>query len=267
VTQEQIMIVRKLEDGSLILVNQTDHARLSGMFAAHWGNDRFAIPRIHDSSIRAATFHDHGWLRYEADPHYDPASKSTPSFFEVQTGEAELVGYGWAIDWLTEIDPYAGLLISRHRTGLYRDRYGAVHQPVSVSRKRNDPLLDEFVGRYEEAQRRALEHYPRAQFLVDYQLLQFWDLLSLALCLREPRAEPFAFVPSTYDGDGRTGETMTMTPLPNDEIELTPYPFDARGLQLGYAYRRLPASCMESAQTFRRAYFGATPKLKLFTFT
>ena len=39
------MIVRKQPDGSLILVNQSDHAKLSGILGAHWGNGQFMIER------------------------------------------------------------------------------------------------------------------------------------------------------------------------------------------------------------------------------
>ena len=39
------MIVRRISDGSLLLINQTDHCLLSGRLAAHWGNARFAVPR------------------------------------------------------------------------------------------------------------------------------------------------------------------------------------------------------------------------------
>jgi hypothetical protein len=52
------MIVRKEANGQLLLIGQTDHSRLVGQLAAHWGNDRFAPPRPYDSVARAAAFHD-----------------------------------------------------------------------------------------------------------------------------------------------------------------------------------------------------------------
>src|SRR3954447_15909441 len=60
------MIVRKEPDGSLILIAQTNHAELSGFFAANWGNEMFARPRPHQSVVRAAIYHDAGWYKYEA---------------------------------------------------------------------------------------------------------------------------------------------------------------------------------------------------------
>jgi hypothetical protein len=62
------MIVRDAPDGSLILIGQTDHAKLSGQCAAHWGNEKFARPRPYEAVVRAAMFHDSGWYDYEASP-------------------------------------------------------------------------------------------------------------------------------------------------------------------------------------------------------
>ena len=261
------MIVRTQDDGSLILVNQTDHAKLSGLFAAHWGNEVFAAPSPRESAIRAATFHDSGWHRYETGPLYDPVAQSSPTFFQVPGDETQLAAFGGAIDWLTEIDPYAGLMINRHRTGLYRSRYGAVQQPVSVSRIRNETRLDAFIAVYEDKQARQLAAFDRRQFLINYQLLQFWDLFSLSLCQREPREEVFESVPVSYDGDGTTGITVTMTPLDGQTIKVDPYPFDEDRLKLGYVSRNMPTRVFADQAAFRLAYFGTAPQLRTFTFT
>ena len=84
------MIVRKQADGSLILIAQTNHAELSGQFAANWGNDVFARPRPFQSVVRAAIYHDAGWYRYEAQPTYDVATKTTPNFPQVAPDPTQL---------------------------------------------------------------------------------------------------------------------------------------------------------------------------------
>ena len=66
------MIVRKNPAGSLTLVGQTDHSRFVGQLAAHWGNHDFAAPAPYDSVVRAATYHDYGWLQYETRPLTNP---------------------------------------------------------------------------------------------------------------------------------------------------------------------------------------------------
>src|SRR4029078_7780912 len=55
------MIVREGAGGSLIIIGQTDHAKLSGQCAAHWGNKDFARPKPYEAVVRAAMFHDSGW--------------------------------------------------------------------------------------------------------------------------------------------------------------------------------------------------------------
>jgi hypothetical protein len=48
------MIIQNQPDGSLIMIGQSDHSRLSGVFAAHWGNDSFKRPEPFESVVRAA---------------------------------------------------------------------------------------------------------------------------------------------------------------------------------------------------------------------
>ena len=66
------MIVREGADGELILIAQTDHAKVSGQCAAHWGNGTFARPEPNEAVVRAAMFHDSGWYDYEASPTIAP---------------------------------------------------------------------------------------------------------------------------------------------------------------------------------------------------
>ncbi len=55
------MIVQQQPDDSLIFITQSDHAKLSGIFAAHWGSDRFERPHPYESTVGAAVFHGCGW--------------------------------------------------------------------------------------------------------------------------------------------------------------------------------------------------------------
>jgi hypothetical protein len=51
---------------------------------------------------------------------YDLVKQDSPSFNQSKHDVQQVRAYGDAIDWLTAIDPYAGLLISLHRTSLNR---------------------------------------------------------------------------------------------------------------------------------------------------
>jgi len=62
------MIIRKDPSGALTLIGQTDHSRFVGQLVAHWGSRDFEAPKPYDAVVRAATFHDYSWLRYETSP-------------------------------------------------------------------------------------------------------------------------------------------------------------------------------------------------------
>src|SRR5215471_10680138 len=101
------MILRKLDDGGALAITQTDHSRLAGFFAAHWGNATFAAPNPYESVTRAAVFHDFGWLRYETRPEVDPASGEPYTFISLPFTAEQLEAYQWCVDWLAEVDPYS----------------------------------------------------------------------------------------------------------------------------------------------------------------
>ena len=92
-------------------------AQVSGLFATHWGNQNFQKPRPYKSLVRAAMFHDRGWIRYETGPQLDPQTGKTPNYRQVPNDQAQLDAFEWAGDWLSAIDPYA-MLGAAENTGL-----------------------------------------------------------------------------------------------------------------------------------------------------
>ena len=87
------MIIRKEPNGNLLVIGQTDHSRLVGQLAAHWGNTTFAVPKPYESVVRAATFHDYGWLRYETSPLVNPESGEPYPFLKVPMTDKQLGAY------------------------------------------------------------------------------------------------------------------------------------------------------------------------------
>src|SRR5919199_573059 len=108
------MIVRSLPSGETAVIGQTDHSRLVGQLAAHWGNDTFETPEPSDSVVRAATFHDYGWLRYETGPLLNTETGEPYSFLHVPLTATQLEAYQWGLDWMASIDRYSGLIVSMH---------------------------------------------------------------------------------------------------------------------------------------------------------
>lgn len=252
------MIVRTQPDGQLLLIAQTDHSKLAGQFAAHWGNERFAALRPYDSVVRAATFHDYGYLRYETAPAFDERSGETPSFRDIPANEQRLEEYQWCFDWLLAGDPYAAYLVSMHRTGLWRGRYDAIRHPGHMIRPLR-PEVEAFIARNEARRAETLRasSWDADEIRINYRLLQTWDLLSLYFGCDEPYEEYIEPVPTSYrDRDGE-GVRMTLAPRSRTRVGIDPFPFDVDPCRFQLVARRMPKSTFEDAEDFRRAYAQA----------
>jgi len=256
------MIVREQPDGSLLLINQTEHAKISGLFAAHWGNTQFARPHPYEAVVRAAIFHDAGWYRYETSPRYDIATGKTPSFTQVPPDRAQLNAFQWAIDWLTEIDSYSGLLINKHRTGLWRGRYRSITHPPLPIAPHLSPAVESFIAENEAQQRAQEQGLDTTELWVNYQLLQFWDLLSLYFCVRPPYQQHVEPVPKRYQAG--EGVRLDLTPLGDGRVAIDPYPFDLPSLPISIPCRRLSTGKFTDEAAFRAVYFQALPQLMRF---
>ena len=255
------MIVRKTAAGELLLIGQTDHSRLVGQLGAHWGNECFATPQPFDSVARAAAYHDYGWLRYETAPIL-LAGGETPEFRQVPGSAAQLAAYQWCIDWLSGIDPYAGLIVNMHRTGLWRARYDTIKHPENSIRKLS-PDVEEFVIVNEARQERERKSLDAQQLWTNYRLLQVWDLLGLYFCCQDPYEDYIEPVPVGY-ADDKPGLRLGLHPLGAEKVAFDPFPFDCRPCRVQLMYRRLPQTKYPDLASFRRAYFQAPIELTNF---
>src|SRR5215510_14503819 len=109
------MIIRKQDGNGLVVVGQTDHSRFVGQLAAHWWNGEFAAPDPFEPVVRAASYHDFGCLRYETSPLLDAETRKPYPFLRVPLTPTQLASYQWSLDWVADIVPYAGLIVSMHR--------------------------------------------------------------------------------------------------------------------------------------------------------
>ena len=257
------MIVRKEPDGQLLLIGQTDHSRLVGQIGAHWGNERFAIPRPFDSVARAAAYHDYGWLRYETAPILKSEPGETPGFREVPGSAAQLAAYQWCIDWLTSIDRYAGLIVSMHRTGLWRARYNTISYPKNTTPKLGADV-EQFVAANEARQEQERKSFDATELWTNYRLLQVWDLLGLYFCCQDPSEDHIEPIPTGYTGDAAKDARLTLHPLTSRKVAFDPFPFGRRPCEIQLSYRRLPTASYANLDAFRRAYFQAPIEIMRF---
>jgi hypothetical protein len=193
------VIVRDLGDAWQV-VFQTDHADFSGAMARAWADHG---PR-HDSLVVAAERHDDGWAVWEQAPQLDPEGKPV-NFLEVDV-RSHLAFYRAGIAAITEQDEYAGLLVSMHGAGIYRQRYG-LDPGLGLTRAAGlQSEVDAFVAEQEAKFGGAPGEHQR-----DYELLQIYDRFSLYFCIR--------------DGEEAEVQGYRFEPVAPWHVRLDPFPF------------------------------------------
>ncbi|MBW3624925.1 MAG: DUF3891 family protein, partial [Armatimonadetes bacterium] len=234
------MIVR-YENGRLWLIMQTDHARLSGIMAAHWGNDRFRPLAARERTAGAIARHDDGWLVWEQDPRVNRETDRPFTFTEMPLDDALTIWY-LGPKMAGERDPYAGLLVSLHGTYLLGSRLKNADDPPEAKERLRQYLRDQETLR-ERLQARLEQTEPVAagELIASldhtHRLLQLCDYLSLRFCMR-PLME------GVQKHVLRFGmpDSVALQERPLDERTLTlaPWPFDTSELLLPTPVYDLP---------------------------
>jgi hypothetical protein len=209
---ESTMIVRDLGDAWQVVL-QTDHADLSAAFARAWGT---VLP---PPLVVATERHDDGWAVWEQAPRLDADGKPI-NFLEVDV-RSHLAFYRAGIAAITEQDEEAGLLVSMHGAGIYRQRYG-LDPGLGLTRAAEaQDDVDAFVAEQEAKFGGELGDRRR-----DYELLQLFDRLSLYFCMRE--------------GDETELQGYRLEPIAPWHVRLTPFPFDEGPALFSLTRRRIP---------------------------
>ncbi|HSS73020.1 MAG TPA: DUF3891 family protein [Gaiellaceae bacterium] len=191
------MIVRDLGDAWQVVM-QPDHADLSAAFAQAW-----ATP-LKPSLVIATERHDDGWAVWEQSPRVEGDGKPV-NFLEVDV-RAHLAFYRAGIAAITEEDADAGLLVSMHGAGIYRQRYG-LDQALGLARAAE--VQDE-VEAFVAEQEAKFGGDPKDRW-EDYERLQLFDRLSLYFCMR--------------DGEETELQGYRIEPVAPWHVRLSPYPF------------------------------------------
>jgi len=269
------MVIRELKDGRSCVSLQEDHAELSAQFASHWGNDRFSRLRPYPTMVFATTYHDSGYREWEGNPPMNVEKgrpyahrEDIPAFEPV-----ELKAYVKNIEWLSAQDPYAALLVSMHRTGLWHNRYNIFSEPAGRLRERSQAVQNakrELEARQEEVKKRLAAQNPdfAKELAYNYMALQIFDLLSLYFCCdgfgQEDQFKDYAIAPVrvSYESD----ETVRLTIRPNGRgaVIMDPYPFDASPLRFGVRARIVAPPKEKSEAACLEAYHKAPRQLLTF---
>jgi uncharacterized protein DUF3891 len=209
------MIVRDLGD-SWQVVLQTDHADLSAAFARAWRTP------LSPSLVVAAERHDDGWAVWEQAPRVDADGKPI-TFLEVDV-RSHIAFYRAGIAAITEQDEDAGLLVSMHGAGIYRERYG-LDPGLGLARAAEvQDEVDAFVA--EQEAKFGCEPGDRRG---DYELLQLFDRLSLYFCMRDVES-----------GDAAELQGYRLEPIAPWHVRLTPFPFEEGPALFSLTRRKIP---------------------------
>jgi hypothetical protein len=254
------MIVQR-RGGDLLLVRQTDHAALSGVLAERWGGGAFARPEPRAPVLLAAARHDDGWREWEQAPRVNPATRRPYNFTEMPAGE-HLPFYLRGIESVVRDDPYAGLLVSMHLSGLYRKRYGLDpglgldRVPPAVR-----PVVEDYLRRLDEhqAQLREQLRVEESALWTNYKLLQVYDLFSLYFCMAPLRDYTLRHVPVN---PAHPDTELRLRPAGGDALTVDPYPFDGTPLRVAVPARVAPDRDYRDDDDLRAA-LAAAPGMTL----
>lgn len=265
-------------DAGWQLIEQVDHARLSGMLAEAWGRGAFAPAS--DALKLTSARHDEGWAVWDSHPSL--RRDGAPQSFLDAPVPPLLSSYRACVDALLAESSHAGLLASMHVTGLRRGRYGLA--PDAASRERaaasgnyerstpqdaeppagEDPRVTDFV-RAEEARQRQLRAelvLPREQELHEYAQLQLFDVLSLELGLtdlsRAGHERVLEYAPTAV---GEPEAPLSLRTLGRRRVKLEPWPFAEQRLQLDLPRRLLPLGSFDDVEMLRSAWTAAPREL------
>lgn len=245
------MLVRDVGD-AWQLVLQTDHAELCGQLARAWGGAPFARPRPLESVVTAARRHDDGWAVWELNPRLAPKQRNPQSFFEVPV-PIHLAFYRAGVEVVAAEDPYAGLLVSMHLSGLYRSRYGVTPTPGRQVADGERTLADAFVAEEEERQSALAKQLAAedAERWTNYRLLQVFDVVSLYFGLADCEGGTEGGVEGVPTADGEEAR-IAIDPLGPWRVRFDPFPFMTSPARFTLRRRRVPKRAWSNDAEFRR---------------
>jgi hypothetical protein len=268
------MMVCPYDDSRLLLILQTDHSRIAGLLAAHWGNDQFTRLRPYSSMVLAAQEHDSGWWDWEIKPSVN--EQGYPSDY---IGSIKHLGQGvWldlyrhAIERLASRDPYAAYFVSMHGEALLTQGMGLL---PSMPDYRDDPAVQNFIAEQKAPRARWLSQLQadpsRSQLLgeshlwTNFKLIEVFDQFAQFVCNRYPfnsqarkngPTKTLSNVPVPVI-EGKPDVTLTIDVQNEHEAIVRPYPFDISPLTLSFEGRLVPNRSYSEQERFLDDFYNA----------
>lgn len=239
------MLVQFRRDGRLRLFRQHHHALLAGELASTWsGIGREPAPLPFDL-VLAVGLHDLSWRELDRVPTWNGETGRPAAFHELPVDE-KVAAYLDGLDTVERIHPYSALLGSLHYTSFPDVRDVASLQEPEA--KRQERLREEL--RLGEAEESRLDRH--------LAYLQFFDALSIFLCLSPPSATTEGqprWVDEVRHLDTPEGEHVHLTWWDDDVIHVDPFPF-RESLEVSLPYREIEGS-VDGAEALAEAWEAA----------
>jgi hypothetical protein len=268
------MMVCPYDDAKLLLILQTDHSRIAGLLAAHWGNGQFAKLRPYASMVLAAQEHDSGWWDWEIKPSVN--EQGYPSDY---IGSIKHLGQGvWldlyrrAIERLASRDLYAAYFVSMHGEALLSQGMGLL---PSMPDYRSDAAVQNFIAEQKTLRGSWLPELQRNENFKDacaddhlwmnFKLMEVFDQFAQFVCNRYPfnsharkngPTNKLSNVP-VPQGHGKPDVTLTIDVQNEREAIVDPYPFDVSPLPLSFQGRLVPKRSYSRQEEFLENFYNA----------
>jgi hypothetical protein len=267
------MMVCPYDNSKVLLILQTDHSRIAGLLAAHWGNKQFAKLQPYSSMVLAAQEHDSGWWDWEIKPSVN--EQGYPSDY---IGSIKHLGQGvWldlyrrAIERIAARDLYAAYFVSMHGEALLTKGMGLL---PSMPDYTGDPAVQEFIAQQKELRGRWLPILEKNQQLADatsekhlwtnFNLMEVFDQFAQFVCNRYPFNSQARKNGPTHTLSGLavpvSGETpnvtLTIEVLNETDAVVRPFPFDVNPLSLSFEGRLVPNRPFSTQEEFLQQFYG-----------
>lgn len=201
------MIVREVPDG-FIVIEQHEHALLSGEFAKHWRDE----PRPLESTLYAVSQHDVAWRGPDREVLWNE-EKDRPYSFVDYPADLKIRAYESGLDLLESRNRYAACLCSKHYERLVRD----------FGKTEVEARFTEAESQRQERLRSQMPPEEIENLERNLRFLRLCDGLSLFVCLNGPGGGDY---PPPYP-EGFAFDGKTFEPVWEDEctLRLEPNPF------------------------------------------
>ena len=226
------MIRRDVKEG-WVLINQHDHAELSGEIMTFWGNKEFSRPEPYDEVLFAIRGHDNGWNEWDSSPRINPVNQYPMNFLEITSSDQADI-WRRCFKRHSVLHPYGSALIALH-FGKLNEKSLNKNSNNNMAKSLHNEIID-FVSNMLKinALDLNLSSLPK-DVQVNLGLVQVGDIVSLALCHGWSSNE-IKYAPLNYDS---SLTTLSLESIDGSNFTIRPYPFTEPSLRFQVRGRKL----------------------------